>query len=66
MLAHNEWSWDFTPFPWKLQVVRVPPPSIREVVDTTGAGDAFLGGLIVGVLCDMLCVRSLVHFPRDY
>ena len=42
------------PSPWKLQVVQVPPPSVREVVDTTGAGDAFLGGLIVGVLYDIL------------
>ena len=51
------------PSPWKLQVVRVPPPSVRKVVDTTGAGDAFLGGLIVGALYDIVCVRSLVHFP---
>ena len=26
------------------------PPPVSEVVDTTGAGDAFLGGLIVGIL----------------
>ena len=25
------------------------PPTVNEVVDTTGAGDAFLGGLIVGI-----------------
>lgn len=30
------------------QVVEVPPPPVDKVVDTTGAGDAFLGGLIVG------------------
>ena len=24
------------------------PPEVDDVVDTTGAGDAFLGGLIVG------------------
>ncbi|CAI8049637.1 Arabinose 5-phosphate isomerase KpsF [Geodia barretti] len=31
------------------QVVEVAPPPVSEVVDTTGAGDAFLGGLIVGI-----------------
>jgi len=30
------------------QVVEVMPPEVDNVVDTTGAGDAFLGGLIVG------------------
>ena len=30
------------------QVVEVPPPPVDKVVDPTGAGDAFLGGLIVG------------------
>ena len=30
------------------QVVEVMPPEVDDVVDTTGAGDAFLGGLIVG------------------
>ena len=30
------------------QVVEVMPPEVENVVDTTGAGDAFLGGLIVG------------------
>ena len=24
------------------------PPKVNKIVDTTGAGDAFLGGLIVG------------------
>ena len=33
------------------QVVEVMPPEVENVVDTTGAGDAFLGGLIVGK-CD--------------
>ena len=31
------------------QVVEVAPPPVTNVVDTTGAGDAFLGGLIVGL-----------------
>ena len=30
------------------QIVEVIPPEVDNVVDTTGAGDAFLGGLIVG------------------
>jgi sugar/nucleoside kinase (ribokinase family) len=30
-------------------VVCVAPPSVGEVVDSTGAGDAFLGGLIAGI-----------------
>ena len=34
--------------PLHCQVVEVPPPAVGKVVDTTGAGDAFLGGLIVG------------------
>ena len=25
------------------------PPPVRRIVDTTGAGDAFLGGLIAGL-----------------
>lgn len=32
-----------------VQVVEVPPPKVAKVVDTTGAGDAYLGGLIVGL-----------------
>jgi arabinose-5-phosphate isomerase len=31
-------------------VTSVSPPAVREIVDTTGAGDAFLGGLIAGVI----------------
>ena len=33
-----------------IQVTSVSPPAVREIVDTTGAGDAFLGGLIAGVI----------------
>ena len=29
--------------------MEVEAPSVSRVVDTTGAGDAFLGGLIVGM-----------------
>ena len=32
------------------------PPEVDDVVDTTGAGDAFLGGLIVGK-----CVQCFVQ-----
>ena len=35
-----------------VQVVRVAPPPVGEVMDTTGAGDAFLGGLLVGKFRD--------------
>ena len=31
------------------KIVEVAPPTVSKVVDTTGAGDAFLGGLIVAV-----------------
>lgn len=37
-----------------VQVVKVAPPSVNEVVDTTGAGDAFLGGLIVGKITNYI------------
>lgn len=30
------------------------PPSVKTSVDTTGAGDAYLGGLIVGLTHDGL------------
>lgn len=33
----------------RYHVVQVDPPSIQKVVDTTGAGDAFLGGLLLGI-----------------
>ena len=33
---------------YQVNVVEVPPPLVDKVVDRTGAGDAFLGGLIVG------------------
>ena len=32
---------------WK--VVKVKSVKVDKVIDTTGAGDAFLGGLIVGM-----------------
>ena len=31
-----------------MKVVVVEAPEVSKVIDTTGAGDAFLGGLIVG------------------
>lgn len=44
-LKHGQYSHQHT---LCCQVVEVPPPPVAKVVDTTGAGDAFLGGLIVG------------------
>lgn len=39
----------FKPHPFIiLQVVEVPAVAVDRVVDTTGAGDAFLGGIISG------------------
>ena len=32
-----------------VQVVEVAAPHVSRVLDTTGAGDAFLGGMIVGL-----------------
>lgn len=32
-----------------VQLVEVEAPRVPKVLDTTGAGDAFLGGLIVGL-----------------
>jgi sugar/nucleoside kinase (ribokinase family)/D-arabinose 5-phosphate isomerase GutQ len=59
--------------------LRVPACSVKEVVDTTGAGDAFLGGLLVGLhhgldwpdalrlaaACGAACVEKLGAFPED-
>ena len=36
------------------QVVEVAPPAVKVSLDTTGAGDAYLGGLIVGLVHDGL------------
>jgi len=58
---------------------RVVAPRARAVVDTTGAGDAFLGGLLVGLArgldlegaatlgnaCGAACVEQLGAFPED-
>ena len=60
--------------PW-----RVVAPRARAVVDTTGAGDAFLGGLLFGLArgldfegaaalanaCGAACVEQLGAFPED-
>ena len=35
-----------------IQVVTIDPMRVDSVIDTTGAGDAFLGGLIVGRFTD--------------
>ncbi|MEN8181617.1 MAG: PfkB family carbohydrate kinase [Myxococcota bacterium] len=57
----------------------VPAHAAKEVVDTTGAGDAFLGGLLVGLhhgldlpeaaslanACGAACVERLGAFPED-
>lgn len=59
------------------EVLRVPAPSVR-VLDTTGAGDAFLGGLVAGLhlelgwedaarlgnACGACCCESLGAFPE--
>ncbi len=59
--------------------LRVPARPAKEVVDTTGAGDAFLGGLLValaqglgwedaarlGCACGAACVEKLGAFPDD-
>jgi arabinose-5-phosphate isomerase len=59
--------------------IRVPAPPAKQVVDTTGAGDAFLGGLLVGLhqgldwpdsarlanAAGAACVEKLGAFPDD-
>jgi arabinose-5-phosphate isomerase len=58
---------------------RIPACVAKEVVDTTGAGDAFLGGLLAGLhfgldlaraaqlggACGAACVERLGAFPAD-
>ena len=41
-------KWVLMLCPASLKVVVVEAPQVSKVIDTTGAGDAFLGGLIVG------------------
>jgi arabinose-5-phosphate isomerase len=59
--------------------LRVPAFPAKEVIDTTGAGDAFLGGLLVALdleldwadagklanACGTACVEKLGAFPED-
>jgi arabinose-5-phosphate isomerase len=61
------------------QALRMPAYSVARVVDTTGAGDAFLGGVLVGLAaglgwediarlgnaCGAACVEKLGAFPDD-
>jgi arabinose-5-phosphate isomerase len=60
-------------------VLRAAAPKARAVVDTTGAGDAFLGGLLFGLArgigweaaaalanaCGAACVERIGAFPED-
>jgi sugar/nucleoside kinase (ribokinase family)/D-arabinose 5-phosphate isomerase GutQ len=60
-------------------VLVVPAPEARQVIDTTGAGDAFLGGLLFGLsrgldwgdaarlanACGAACVEQMGAFPED-
>jgi arabinose-5-phosphate isomerase len=61
------------------EALRVPAYAVARVVDTTGAGDAFLGGVLVGLACGLgwedvarlgnacgaACVEKLGAFPDD-
>lgn len=61
------------------EALRVPAYAVPHVVDTTGAGDAFLGGVLVGLAaglgwedvarlgnaCGAACVEKLGAFPDD-
>ena len=49
--------------PASLKVVVVEAPQVLKVVDTTGAGDAFLGGLIVG---EPICYTHHIHSGAHY
>lgn len=59
--------------------LRLPAYAVKEVADSTGAGDAFLGGLLTGLAvgfgwedagrlanaCGAACVEQLGGFPAD-
>jgi arabinose-5-phosphate isomerase len=61
------------------ETLLVPAYAVAQVVDTTGAGDAFLGGVLVGLAaglgwediarlgnaCGAACVEKLGAFPDD-
>jgi D-arabinose 5-phosphate isomerase GutQ len=61
------------------EALRLPAYAVATVVDTTGAGDAFLGGVLVGLAaglgwgdiarlgnaCGAACVEKLGAFPDD-
>lgn len=42
-----------------LQTFECPASPVKKVVDTTGAGDAFIGGLVYGIVTDMDTERMM-------
>ncbi len=48
--------------------MEVGAPTVSKVIDTTGAGDAFLGGLIIGIKANGMpeTVQELRYRDSDY